>query len=243
MADNAKLQALLDKAGTVTVPAGIYNIDVSKLGLMVRSNTVLNLKGVELRVIPNGFDRYRVLTLAAVSNVTINDGLLIGDRDKHTGDEGEWGYGILVAQNSKNIKINRTWAARFWGDGMYVQAGSSIAFDACQMTGNRRNGLSIISCDGVTVKNCKFLNQSGVNPQVGIDLEPDASTQTVQNVRIENNTFKNNKRGHILLWGKKGPIKGIVVGANTYNDSNTKIRVVSVKGVADGNYSKLTVPG
>ena len=38
---------------------------------------------------------------------------------------------------------------------------------------NRRNGMSVISCDGLTVSGSAFTNTNGTGPSAGIDFEPD----------------------------------------------------------------------
>ena len=67
------------------------------------------------------------------------------------------------------------------GDGIYVagvngvrEYSSNVTLLGVAVDSAWRNGLSVISADGLLVANSTFTNTNGTNPQCGVDLEPDS---------------------------------------------------------------------
>jgi len=90
-----------------------------------------------------------------------------------------------------------------WGDGFYLSSAKGVTFCSVISDHNRRQGLSVIDVDGLEVVNSVFSNTQGTRPMAGIDLEPDDLKQRIENVRIHNSKFLNNKGPGILVAGKK----------------------------------------
>jgi len=67
---------------------------------------------------------------------------------------------------------------------------------------NHRQGMSVISVDGLLVENCTFANTWGTAPGAGIDLEPDGDDQSLVDIAIRNCTFENNEGHEILVYLK-----------------------------------------
>lgn len=75
----------------------------------------------------------------------------------------------------------------------------NLVFDNVVSTGNRRNGMSVIHVDGLSVINSRLGNSLGKPPQAGVDIEPNVSTQLVNNVSFTNCLISGNAgRGFIL---------------------------------------------
>jgi hypothetical protein len=208
--DTAALQAAFDKiagtGGTVFVPDGVYMVDAvsEERRLKIKDDTTVKLSsGATLKVIPNGAKTYFLLTIAGSSNVTVTGGTLEGDRAQHSGTEGEWGLGMIIAQGSKNVTVSGVTSRNMWGDGFTIAAAQNITFCSVVADHNRRQGLSVTEVNQLEVTNSVFSNTQGTRPSAGIDLEPDDVKQRIRNVRIRSSKFLNNKGPGILVAGKK----------------------------------------
>lgn len=185
---NAELQAMIN-SGT-RIPPGEYFVDAS-IGLTVHSGVRLNLKGVTLKVIPNGNPKYSVLRIVGVSDVVVDGGDIIGDKHQHTGMSGEWGMGVVVS-DSRRVVLDGLSVSQCWGDGIYLSANSEdVLLNRCVLSGNRRQGLTIVDCRGVTVVYSSFTSNGGTSPSCGIDIEPNDSCE-VSKVVISQCAFLNN---------------------------------------------------
>jgi len=173
-------------------------------------------RGTILKALPNGKDNYSIINITSASNINVMDGTLIGERNKHTGTSGEWGMGILLSDAS-NVVIEGVSVKDCWGDGFYTKGASkNVKFCSVIADNNRRQGMSIISVDGIVVKNSIFKNTGGTAPQAGIDLEPNAD-DTISNVQILNSQFMDNKGFGIQLYqgAKHSFIKNVTINGNT----------------------------
>jgi hypothetical protein len=193
------INALPRNGGTVYVPAGRYMINALK-PLRLRSHTRLKLDpNAELRVIPNGASRYMAIKVFHVNNVAIVGGKIVGDRARHKGRRGEWGYGINIS-GSDHVLVRNVKISEFWGDGMWIGAtgkrkrldrSNYVTVNNVTSSHNRRQGLSIGPSQHVYIVNSTFQNTRGTLPEAGIDFEPQ-DQGPVNTVRVENNTFANN---------------------------------------------------
>ena len=194
--DTATIQAAIDNiagtGGTLLLPKGTYMINAITHLLLKSNMTFYMEKGVTLKAMPNNRKNYGILKIDNAANINVIGGLLLGERDQHQGSTGEWGMGLEIYA-SKNIVIEDVTATNNWGDGFYVgNRTNNIQFCSVTADNNRRQGLSITSADGVSVKNSIFTNTNGTLPMDGIDIEPNEG-ETVMNVQIINSKFLNNK--------------------------------------------------
>ena len=218
--DTAAIQAAIDEVkgtgGTVLVPDGTYMIDAITR-IQIKNNMTLRMsRGTILKAIPNGKDNYSIINITGTSNINVIDGTLVGERDEHTSTSGEWGMGITL-RGATNVVIEGVTARNFWGDGFYISGASkNVSFCSVNADNNRRQGMSIISVDGMVVKNSVFKNTVGTPPQAGIDFEPNAE-DTISNVQIVNSKFIDNKGFGIELvqWAKHSLIKNVTLDGNT----------------------------
>src|SRR5690349_6878677 len=192
----AAVNALPSSGGTVYVPAGRYMIDATK-SIHLRSHTRLRLDpSAELVVIPNSASRYFLVRASNVNNVEIVGGKMTGDRAKHKGTTGEWGFGIYVTGSSK-VFVHNVTVSEFWGDGLFVGGNGKysnlvrsnyVTINNVTSSHNRRQGISIGPSQHVYIVNSTFKNTQGTLPQAGMDIEPQ-DQGPVDTVRIEKNTF------------------------------------------------------
>jgi polygalacturonase len=197
--DTEAIQAAIDsiESGVVCIPDGVYMID-AETHVMLNSNITLQLSsGATLKAIPNSAENYAIIMAYEATNIGITGGSIVGERDEHTGDSGEWGMGIDIA-GSTGVRIADVNVSECWGDGIYI--GSTDGQNYCEdvvienftVNHNRRNGISIISARNLTLRSGSVSNTQGTPPQSGIDLEPNDAAEFMMNVLIENVTTADN---------------------------------------------------
>lgn len=239
--DTAAIQAAINSlpkaGGTVHIPAGRYMINGLK-PLQMRSHTRLWLAGnAELDVIPNSATRYYAIKVFGVNDVRIIGGTLRGDRARHQGTTGEWGFGIDI-NGSDNVVVKGVKLADFWGDGIWIgglgsvkkgnlDRSNNVWIDHVTSDNNRRQGLSMGPANNVWITNSVFSNTYGTLPMAGIDIEP-MGQGPVGNVHISHNIFKGNHGNGIEIHAG---IDGLSVSQNKMLENNG----FGVLSVAGGN--------
>lgn len=192
-----------------------YEVTIAKTGgtgLDLRSNTTLLLDAT-LTLAPNDYKSYSIINVKGKKNVTVQGGKIVGDVGFHTYIEdssSEWGMGINIDE-SENVTIEDLYITRCTGDGIYISGGyepsvgiynhasRNVAIRNVICDTNRRQGLSVIHVDGLTVRDCSFINTGQVEftaPGSGIDVEPNVSNgrnMSVRNLIIDNCTIAKNK--------------------------------------------------
>ena len=86
------------------------------------------------------------------------------------------------------------------GDGVYVGAGQSSSQPYCKdvtirnvvADGGVRQGISVISVDGMLVENVSCINTKGRPPESGIDFEPNRPEQRLAGIKVRKCTFSGN---------------------------------------------------
>jgi polygalacturonase len=234
--DTAALQAALDAGAgkMVYVPPGTYLVDADGYrdggsgGIVPRSGTRLVLApDATLRARTTGSSDYVVVRLERVSDVTIEGGTIQGDRHTHTGREGEWGFGIGIF-GATDITLKDLTVRDAWGDGIFVEEAlpdwsvmsRNITLRNVVSTGNRRQGLSVLGVEGLTVIDSVFERTEGTPPSAGVDVEPGGYGHTVKDVTFWNCTFRDNAG------------RGFVADATT-GDDIANVRIVG--GASTGN--------
>lgn len=215
--DTASIQRAIDQVsdqggGTVYLPGGIYLVDAEKsivlpshIKLMLAHDAVLQAKATKK-------EHYAVVLIYDSEDVSVCGGSIIGERYDHIGTSGEWGMGISIL-GSNNVHIADLSVSDCWGDGIYIGSSSSqnycenVLVEKFTLNNNRRQGISIISAKQMTVRDGVITNTSGVDPQAGLNLEPNSPTEFAQSVLVED----------ILTAANSG--YGILVALGPYKDS------------------------
>ena len=222
--DTAAIQSAIDSlpssGGTVFVPAGRYMIDATK-ALKLHSHTRLKLDpDAELRVIPNGASRYWVVKVHNANNVEIVGGKMTGDRARHKGTRGEWGYGINIS-GSDHVLVRNVHLSEFWGDGMWIGAlgrngsldrSNYVTLNNVTSSHNRRQGLSIGPAKHVYIVNSTFKDTKGTLPEAGIDFEPQEQGPA-DTIRLENNLISGNNGNGIEMHAH---VSNVTFKGNTF---------------------------
>ena len=116
-------------------------------------------------------------------------------------EKAEWRHGVNLHDCSDVILRNLT-VTETGGDGLYLGAtangaNKNVLVENVNFDANYRQGISVISADGLTIRNCKLNNTKGTNPQAGIDFEPNAKGQSLANCLLENCQILGNHGGGI----------------------------------------------
>ncbi len=245
------INAVAGTGGTVRVPDGVYRINAAARreagvhGLEIRGAMTLSLSsGATLQAIPNSSENYVVvMVFPGARDVNIIGGTIMGERGAHGGKTGEWGMGVSIV-GAHHISVDGVISKENWGDGFYVSDESSdVHFVNVVADHNRRQGLSIVSVDGMTVKDSTFSNTAGTLPEAGIDIEPNPG-QAVRNVVITGSRFINNAGGGIqsgvpVADTGAAHVSGIVFDHNTVakngvgpidGGSNPAVRITNQDG-------------
>lgn len=125
----------------------------------------------------------------------------------------------LAINAGNNVTVRNLTFRDSGGDGIYISGGSSmnysknITIENVICENNRRQGMSIISAQNVWVKNSKFSGSSGAAPEAGVDLEPNDSSERLQNINFENCIFASNDSF------------GFVIGTHKLTSSSTPISI------------------
>jgi len=235
--DTAAIQSAIDyvaalpNGGEVYVPNGTYKVVAPSLygaALTMKSNVTLHLAtNATIQLSANNFDECYVVGLSSIANARIKGGKIYGDRVAHTGETGEWGHGIFIA-DSENIIIDGTAVYDCWGDGIYVGTYTEVGYAQSVVIKNfsidncRRNGISVISAKQLTIQDGDITNIDGADPQCGIDFEPDYATQFLQGITVKNlNITGCTHLGVLFAYG---------IFKDTANNSDVTLDNVSTSG-------------
>ena len=185
--DTEAIQNAINSSTNVYIPSGTYKVSFnttigdrlnpaivvpSNRNIRIAPDAVITCDGVTL-------ERYSFFRLVDVENVTIEGGTIIGERENHTGDTGEWGMGISLAY-ARNIKIKNITIRDCWGDGICIgtiehdpeRICQNVFIDNVICDNNRRQGISVCGINGfyLTKKENSFTNFIfGFNIPVNLD--------------------------------------------------------------------------
>jgi hypothetical protein len=126
---------------------------------------------------------------------------VIAERADYT--SGEFRHGVYI-DGAQNVVIEGLESSSHGGDGFYVggepgDPAADIILKGCRADNNRRQGLSIVSARRVHIADCEFMNTNGTAPQFGVDLEPDAATQALDEIVFLRPQTLSNVGGGIMI--------------------------------------------
>lgn len=148
--------------------------------------------GAEIYIDPVFNGRYSIIDAYYAHGSSITNPVITGDVGSHTGTDGEWGYGIKV-YNCGNFIIHNPLIKKCWGDGiLWFNNDTNVSGGAITGKGRyekcRRQGISVISCNGLTIEDSTGIEISGApnGPWATIDVEPDVSGEFIVGLEIGN---------------------------------------------------------
>lgn len=229
----ASLNSLIQKVslsggGTISVPDGVFLVDVSA-GITMLNNVELRLgKNTRLKALAHNMANYQMIRIHDVKNVSVSGGVLDGNKSQNSATSGEWGMGISI-RGSDKVKISNLDVKNTWGDGYYIGRTENRAFSSrielenVTSDGARRNGLSVVSVKELDVNNSSFDNSFETEPKCGVDIEPNYADEFIQGVRFKDlKTSGNNIGFNVFLKQLEGTSSLITVTIDGYTDKNSK---------------------
>ena len=202
----AFLQAAID-SGARTVVVDKQDAPWTVTPLTLRSDLELVLEeGVEIVAKAGAFrPKGDCLTRAAnVENLTIRGegtGATLRMRKPEYWEapyeKSEWRHGISIL-SSKNVKIENLRIAETGGDGIYLGVATrgvpcrDVVIRRVDCVANNRQGISVISVDGLLIEDCVLRDTFGTAPQSGIDFEPNRKDEQISNVVMRRVLAENN---------------------------------------------------
>ncbi len=246
VAIQAAVNAMAGTGGTVNVPAGTYLINAvfaSNRGIVLKSNmTFAMASGAILKAKPNASNNYVILAIDGAQDLAVLGGTLQGERAAHLGTTGEHGHGLSIAGGAKRVSIIGVTARECWGDGFHVSSSSAVSFCGVTADHNRRQGMSVTSVDGLTIRNSTFKNSGGTLPEDGLDIEPNLG-ETVNNVLITSCTFAGNsgnglQSGVPVAYTGAAWISNVVIDGNTFTGNGLDTRSASPRAGLMGSNSR-----
>jgi hypothetical protein len=200
-----------------------FPVLVNPKGLSLKSNTtVVFAKNSKLISSPASTGSYQIIRIHNLNNVKLYYPNIVGDRNGHIGSTGEWGMGISI-RGGGGIEVYNANVSNCWGDGIYLADGvKNVTLNCPYVDNNRRNGISIVSANGVKVTNAVASNTNGSQPMAGIDIEPNRNSDVIDNISVQDPVTYNNKMQGILFVLKSlaGPV-----------DKNVNIDIVNHKDI------------
>lgn len=191
----------------IKLEKGTYIIDSQKdqkeyhyqeKGITLKSNMKLDLNGSTIKHLENNRNSYSLISIIAVNNVSITNGILEGDRINHNynnGSNNQFGHGIDLA-GGQNIDISNLEIKDMIGDGIYITNkqvnmkyynSENVKIQSCDIHDCRRQGISVIVADGIEIYNNEIHNIKGTNPQSCIDLETGGKDYRIEHIKIHDN--------------------------------------------------------
>ena len=211
------LQAALDSGAERVVVDRQKAPWISK-PLFARSNTDIVFEdGAEILAKKGEFmGKYdSLLSCIAVSNIVVRGqgkgGVLRMHRDDYTKppyQRAEWRHALQLLTSS-GITVENMSMCESGGDGVYVgntygkNGGPcrSVTLRDCVMDKNLRQGVSVISVDGLLMERCVMSNTGGALPMAGIDFEPNKKDEVVRSAVLRDcKTVNNRGSGYELAF-------------------------------------------
>ena len=183
--------------------------------IKLRSDLELVLQeGVEILAKEGEFqNKGDVLLLASnVSNVTIRGegkGATLRMRKKDYWKEpyskSEWRHGVSLLSSS-NVRIENLTIAETGGDGIYLGVATrgvpcrNITIKNVDCVANNRQGISVISVDGLLMEDVLLRDTVGTAPEAGIDFEPNRADEQITNAVMRRVKAINNRGGGFAFY-------------------------------------------
>jgi len=193
------IQDIINSHDIIIFPG--FPLLINDKGLSLKSNSSLIFEeGSKLILKPSKSKSYSILSIKNSENINIYFPKIYGDRRKHLSKEGEWGMGISI-YGGRNIKIINPQISECWGDGIYIantnlNITNNILIQNAFFDYNRRNGLTVVGGNKISILNSIAANTIGIEPMAGIDIEPNKGGGITDNIVIDNFTsFNNGKSG------------------------------------------------
>jgi hypothetical protein len=202
------LQAALDSDADTVIIDKVPGGWTTRPLVLARSNvTIMVEPGVMVRAKAGGFPGTSdcLLKITDQSNITISGYGAVFAMNKPEYTSGEYRMALKLSGVS-NVTVEGLTLRDSGGDGVYVGKGAKaycqdVTLRDLLCADNRRNGLSVVTVDGLTVEGCAFTQTNGTSPQHGVDIEPNPGlpTQRLSNIVFRDCVLQDNLSGGIEI--------------------------------------------
>jgi hypothetical protein len=199
--DTDSIQAAMTAAagGVLFFPGGTYMVTpVAKTLAPASDTTIWFSPGAIIKNLAHAISKYVILYLDTVDNVHIIGGEIDGNRDANTVVGGEHGHGLRF-KDSTNCSMEGMYIKNCWGDGIYMAGNDTITLSDFTCDNNRRNGFSLISGRHIKVVRPHLKNTNGTAPQMGMDIEPNAITDYLEDIQVVSAHTEDNESAGINI--------------------------------------------
>jgi hypothetical protein len=135
----------------------------------------------------------------------------------------EWRMGIWLDASARNVRLEKLHVTDSGGDGLFVYGAVNTTVVDCVFERHYRQGMSIISADGLLVEQSTFAETNGTAPSAGIDIEPDRPGMRMRNVLLRDLTLRGNSGG------------GFMVNTGNFNSSTPDIDIQVTNMTVNGS--------
>ena len=165
-------------------------------------------------------------------------------------EKAEWRMPLVIA-GSSNVRVLGVTLRDSGGDGIMVSGtgkqrySGNIHIRDVVCDNNYRQGISIISADGLLVENSVFKNTWGTPPSSGVDIEPDSPEERVRNVVFRNCRFEDNYGDGIEIFlanlkkAKSGDVSILFDNCRVASSRGAGIRVTKIGDDGPGGLIKF----
>lgn len=256
--------AALRDGDTLYFPSGTYLLHEygtpSVILIYGKKNITIHLDdGATLRMdvvedyATSKFTQHYVIHLWHCENVLVTGGRILGDRYAYTGSTHvDHGYAIRIA-DCRGVTVRGVEMAEMRGDGMCIFSDTEdenglrgksydVTVEDCHIHDCFRNGITMTSVEGCTVRNTEIHGIRGGMPQAAIDIEAEFPGSSNIDVTIEGCRFYDNGSWSVTTskTAKNITIRDcsfterLIIGPDSENVlvENCELGYVSVKGVA-----------
>lgn len=177
-----------------------------------------------------------------VTNVTLRGGVGSGLRmwkcdytNSALYAKSEWRHALGI-YSSDNVAVENLRIADSGGDGIYLGetkrgfSNTRIAVRNVSCIGCNRQGISVITADGLVVEDTMLSDTCGMPPESGIDFEPNRPWHVLSGIVLKNCTFSNNagcgfELEPLCLTESSRPLDIVVEGCTSENNAKGKVRL------------------
>ena len=236
-ATNAMKEAINSSHSFIVVDKQASDWIVKPLNFQnITNKTIVFESGVVLRAKSGAFPAaHRLLQFTYSNNIEILGYGATFKMNKSEYTSGEQRHALSLV-NSSNITIKGLTLRDSGGDGIYISRFNdgeycqNILVEDIVSTNNKRQGMSVISVDGLTVKNSSFTNTVGKAPGAGVDFEPESTSDRLVGINFSNCNFTGNYGPGIQFALAKTSSSSMPIDAtfrnsyvsNNYSTSNTQ---------------------
>lgn len=203
--------------GCLYFPTGKYKLiqttaNQKFINIQSNKNIIIDFNNSEIALQANSYTGYNIIYINNEAQTIIKNGYLVGDRLNHDYNSiestHEFGYGIFISQ--KNVTIENMNISQMTGDAIVTKNGiygGKIDIKNCDLSYCRRQGISILDSDNVTISDTDIHNigtwndVAGTSPMSGIDIEAASGSFNVNKVTLNNVRIKDVTKVSLICPG------------------------------------------